>query len=553
MDELDMHVKAEALVTAVRHQQRECVRTLLREGCDPCLKHAGRTALYWAVRLDDATMLELLLQDLLLILEAGICLQSSIQRTHSIIGKVDLLHVSDHMQQLQKENYSTEDSSEHCQSKNCLTDDVSPDGDVLEQRDLFPNESIDSNTLLGASQPYKVIDNTRTRFNKNKVYLAGDITRPKQRPPSPNQQKQGIKQAQGASKDLSILRLPKRSPEEKMRARAQRAINEALFEAASHGSSKCIAILLEAHAEPNAYFYHDDEFLSWSTPLLAACFAPVYCRDNFPGESRYVDVIELLVHHGADIGKTNCYGDSALHWAAASGMCEVVQLLLRNGADLNLKNTLGRTPLVCSLEHNGMACDQVCRLLLKWGSKLDIQDNDQWTALHYAVDNKNMAAAELLLSHGAPVDTCIDISLVPSAVRVLAKITPLDIAITSEHVPLVRLLVRYNANVNLRSAFNSFFKSAVELAFETQNIDILEVLSLAGAWSTSMWQGLNRMAMATSSDAPSVQRLQELIGTPHTLRHLARQRIRRVVKDIRLFERLPLPRALIDYLCFCDL
>ena len=58
------------------------------------------------------------------------------------------------------------------------------------------------------------------------------------------------------------------------------------------------------------------------------------------------DVIERLLHEGADVNKQTRFGeDTPLHLAARHNKTEAVQLLLDNGASINLKNNKNKTPL----------------------------------------------------------------------------------------------------------------------------------------------------------------------------------------------------------------
>ena len=62
--------------------------------------------------------------------------------------------------------------------------------------------------------------------------------------------------------------------------------------------------------------------------------------------SNRTDVIERLVHEGADVSRQdNRRKETPLHKAARYNNTEAVRLLLDNGADINLKNNKNKTPL----------------------------------------------------------------------------------------------------------------------------------------------------------------------------------------------------------------
>jgi len=63
------------------------------------------------------------------------------------------------------------------------------------------------------------------------------------------------------------------------------------------------------------------------------------------------DVAAYLVSHGARLDVRNGDGQTALHYAAASGDLPVIRMMLVKGADVNAKDTSGATPLDLSLIH----------------------------------------------------------------------------------------------------------------------------------------------------------------------------------------------------------
>ena len=93
---------------------------------------------------------------------------------------------------------------------------------------------------------------------------------------------------------------------------------------------KTVLLLLESGANPNAQNY----FLE--TPLL---------RASNGGE---VDILDLLITHGADVNLCDDQGRSALHNAASSRVLPSVNLLRKHGLSMYHRNSLGWTPL-CEL------------------------------------------------------------------------------------------------------------------------------------------------------------------------------------------------------------
>ena len=86
------------------------------------------------------------------------------------------------------------------------------------------------------------------------------------------------------------------------------------------------------------------------------------------------------------------------HHAAESNSLDVISLLLDHGADMNVNNNNGWTPL-----HNAV------RLLIGGGADIDAEDHSGSTALHYAALNQSHDIARLLIKRGANTEQ-IDLS-----------------------------------------------------------------------------------------------------------------------------------------------
>ncbi|GAC1455981.1 MAG: ankyrin repeat domain-containing protein [Ktedonobacterales bacterium] len=103
--------------------------------------------------------------------------------------------------------------------------------------------------------------------------------------------------------------------------------------AAYGGHQEAVSVLLNygAHVDVRA---HNG---LGSTPLLRAVIG------------QQMDVVELLIAHGADINATDTSGSTPLHKAALLGNTTLVQCLLDHGADMCATNSGGQTPLAHAL------------------------------------------------------------------------------------------------------------------------------------------------------------------------------------------------------------
>jgi ankyrin repeat protein len=114
-----------------------------------------------------------------------------------------------------------------------------------------------------------------------------------------------------------------------------------------------------------------------------------------------MDVIRLLLRHGADLSATNSEGTLA-HSAAAGGHVEVLQLLLENQIPLDQRQQYpdGWTPL-----HSAVKCKQesAVAFLLQQGAHPNTKVENGWTALHCSAEQGSTGIAKILLENGARV------------------------------------------------------------------------------------------------------------------------------------------------------
>lgn len=101
--------------------------------------------------------------------------------------------------------------------------------------------------------------------------------------------------------------------------------NSALAVAAENGHEEIVKLLLENHALVDA------REAGGTTPLMWAASA---------------DIVELLLHAGADINAVDRDGRSVLYHALARPNIYVIQSLLENGANIDTPSSKGDNPLI---------------------------------------------------------------------------------------------------------------------------------------------------------------------------------------------------------------
>ncbi|CAG0890076.1 unnamed protein product [Cyprideis torosa] len=117
----------------------------------------------------------------------------------------------------------------------------------------------------------------------------------------------------------------------------------------------------------------------------------------------HLSMVVLLMEHGADPSLRDCEGCACLHVAASHGHTAVVCYLIAKGVAVDTPDAQGMTALMWSVSKNS-GLDPT-RILLTFGASPSAKDKVQGnTALHWALQHRNIVAVVLLLDHSAPMD-----------------------------------------------------------------------------------------------------------------------------------------------------
>lgn len=159
--------------------------------------------------------------------------------------------------------------------------------------------------------------------------------------------------------------------------------------------------------------------------------------------------------------KTETQGDTPLMIASYDGRLEVVKLLLAHGADVNLTGEAGYTPLMHAMRHRHA---DVAVLLLKNGAKPDQRNENGQTAICFAANENDAALVTLLLDLGADINGG-------------TSWTPLMDAAYNGQIDMVKLLLKRGANVNPQ---RDIYMTPLECALVQGNDDVATLLRNAG-------------------------------------------------------------------------
>ena len=126
-----------------------------------------------------------------------------------------------------------------------------------------------------------------------------------------------------------------------------------LHVAASYGYTKCVRMLLESHADPNARQIADIEFLAdaETQKFYSRIWEPGYQESGITplhsaiGRNSNLEIARMLIKAGADATCKDVNGWTILHYAAHCRNVEAVQFCLDQGIPVDSLSKFGSTPL----------------------------------------------------------------------------------------------------------------------------------------------------------------------------------------------------------------
>ncbi|KAB0360392.1 hypothetical protein FD754_004548 [Muntiacus muntjak] len=172
-------------------------------------------------------------------------------------------------------------------------------------------------------------------------------------------------------------------------------------------------------------------------------------------QNGHVDILKLLLKQNVDVEAEDKDGDRAVHHAAFGDEGAVIEVLHRGSADLNARNKRRQTPLHIAVNKGHL---QVVKTLLDFGCHPSLQDSEGDTPLHDAISKKRDDILAVLLEAGADVtitnnngfnalhhagNANLDIQNVNQQ-------TALHLAVERQHTQIVRLLVRAGAKLDIQ-------------------------------------------------------------------------------------------------------
>jgi ankyrin repeat protein len=182
-------------------------------------------------------------------------------------------------------------------------------------------------------------------------------------------------------------------------------------------------------------------------------------------QRNHAEIANLLLNAGANAGAPNRYKVTPLFLAATNGNAAIIDSLLRKGADANGVSTEGETPLMTAALTGK---PDAMQSLLNAGARADtVEPVRGQTALMWAAAEGNVAAANLLLKHGADLKA-----------KSKSGFTPLLFAVRNGHIDMVKALLQQGADANDAAPDGT---SAMNMAIVNAYFELAAVLLENGA------------------------------------------------------------------------
>lgn len=191
-----------------------------------------------------------------------------------------------------------------------------------------------------------------------------------------------------------------------------------------------------------------------------------------------LDVVAWFIEHGYDINLASAAGYTPLKYACYHGNYTFAKYFIENGAkiqsgpNVQFFSDLHDAVSACETHEEGI---KVVRLLLDSGAPLEDTDNTSRNPFMRALKTKKHDVVELFLKKGADPDVRIN------------GTTPIHTAVALNDIYTVRLLIKYNADINVKArASCGYLKSyhaitPLDIAIHNQNLPLKDLLIKHGA------------------------------------------------------------------------
>ncbi|XP_070184024.1 ankyrin repeat domain-containing protein 29-like [Littorina saxatilis] len=215
-----------------------------------------------------------------------------------------------------------------------------------------------------------------------------------------------------------------------------------------------------------------------------------------------IETVKVLIEHEADIESVDNEGCTPLHEASIQkGDTDTIRCLIQHGVDPNHMMRVAHTWVTPLFIGSCSGQKEVVEFLLQSGANADFTTASGATSLYKAAESGDAGIVELLLDYKADTETPFhgtegvmtplfvasskgNISTVKRLLEGNANpnfegtngITPLIIATKNDHAAVVKLLLSHGAGTNAAFRQGGDTKTALYIASEKGNTNIVELL-----------------------------------------------------------------------------
>ena len=180
---------------------------------------------------------------------------------------------------------------------------------------------------------------------------------------------------------------------------------------------------------------------------------------HYAAEYGRLNIVNLLLTHGANLEARNNAGQSPLYFASNSGHLAIVEALVAHGADPTIGNDSGATPLYSAARYGHL---KTVEFLRSKDVDIDVTNEWGWTPLHIAAHNNHLQVVQFLVENGAKINFADKYGR-----------RPLTHASRHGYIEMVDLLLDSGAELNFKTTTGAICTFLVALNGHTETVMLL--------------------------------------------------------------------------------
>lgn len=214
------------------------------------------------------------------------------------------------------------------------------------------------------------------------------------------------------------------------------------------------------------------------------------------------EALSLLISRNARVDVTDNDNRSIIYYAIKYGYQDILKLLLHfNNISIgiplvDIQDDNERIPLHYAIQFKNI---EATKVLLSSGSNVNLKDKDSHNSLHLAIYSKNLEIVNLIIDKHPAINSQINTgetslhiacnlelqSIVQKLLEVGAdpnikdnehELTPLNYAVNLNNTEIVKLLIKYKANINSQDFYG---RTVYHYVVQEGNYDIFFILTMA--------------------------------------------------------------------------